>query len=206
MPYSKFKSVAEVARKFQLQVTETSFIKSLEGQISPTHFAEMRARLSDGMNFINEATTCERIIRPILDLIKVQYEWLHIWSHVPYNVDEANGLVGEPDYLIAPRTQYGDMSIPPLCVIEAKQEKFAEGWAQVVAEMVAASFQGTQICYGVVTTGKIWEFGQLTDQIFTKDVASVSATDDLQKVLNILNWLFQVTNSSLVNLEGLEVV
>lgn len=41
---------------------------------------------------------------------------LQIWSHVAYDVDRENGLMGEPDDLIAPRTQYGDMGAPPLCV------------------------------------------------------------------------------------------
>ena len=202
MPYGKFKSVSEVARKFKLKVKEKSFVNQLEIEISELYFSDIGIRLSDGMNFINEATICERIIRPVLDLVEVKYELLHVWSHVPYNVDKKNGLIGEPDYLIAPRTQYGDMSIPPLCVIEAKQEKFAEGWAQALAEMVAASLQGAKVCYGVVTTGKIWEFGKLKGKLYTKDPASVSATDDLQKVFDILNWLFRVANSSIENRVG----
>ncbi|MCP4697892.1 MAG: hypothetical protein GY862_13730 [Gammaproteobacteria bacterium] len=197
MPYGNFKSVSKVARKFKLKVKGKTFINRVEVEISEAHFSDIMARLSDSMNFINEVTVCERIIRPILDLVEVKYKLLHIWSHVPYNVDKKKGLAGEPDYLIAPRTQYGDMSIPPLCVIEAKQEKFDEGWAQALAEMVAASSQGAKICYGVVTTGKIWEFGKLKSESFTKDPASVSATDDLQKVFGILNWLFNVANSSI---------
>jgi hypothetical protein len=205
MSYGKFKSVSEVARKFKLKVKGKPFIDQVEIEISEVHFSDITVRLSDSMNFINEITICERIIRPILDLVEVKYELLHIWSHVPYNVDRKKGLVGEPDYLIAPRTQYGDMSIPPLCVIEAKQEKFDEGWAQALAEMVATSYQGAKICYGVVTTGKIWEFGKLKGKLFTKDPASVSATDDLQKVFNILNWLFNVADSSIENKEELDV-
>jgi hypothetical protein len=205
MPYGKFKSISEVARKFKLKVKEKSFTNRLEIEISEVYFSDIRVRLSDGMNFINEATICERIIRPILDLVEVKYELLRIWSHVPYNINKKKGLVGEPDYLIAPKTQYGDMAIPPLCVIEAKQEKFAEGWAQALAEMVAASIQGANISYGVVTTGKTWEFGKLRGKLYTKDPASVSATDDLQKVFDILNWLFEVANSSIENQEELDV-
>jgi len=205
MSYGSFKSVSEVARKFKLKVKEKPFINRLDIEISEVYFSDMKVRLSDSMNFINEATICERIIRPILDLVEVKYELLRIWSHVSYNVDTEKGLVGEPDYLIAPRTQYGDMSIPPLCVIEASPEKFEEGWAQALAEMVAASFQGAKIAYGVVTTGKTWEFAELKDNVYTKDPASVSATDDLQKVFDILNGLFDVANSSIENREELDV-
>lgn len=82
------------------------------------------------------------------------------------------------------------MSVPPLCVMEAKQEKWNEGWAQTLAEMYAASVKGAKICYGVVTTGKAWEFGKFENNIFTKDPAQISATEDLKKVLDVLNWLF----------------
>jgi hypothetical protein len=48
-------------------------------------------------------------------------------------------LIGEPDYLIAPKTKYGGMAVPPLYIIEAKKERFEKGWAKALAEMVASS-------------------------------------------------------------------
>uniref|UniRef100_UPI0040572C4A hypothetical protein n=1 Tax=Candidatus Electrothrix sp. TaxID=2170559 RepID=UPI0040572C4A len=59
-----------------------------------------------------------------------------------------------------------------------------------MAEMYAASLQGAEICYGVMTTGKAWEFGKFENNIFTKDPAWISATENLQKILEVLNWLF----------------
>lgn len=56
--------------------------------------------------------------------------------------------------------------------------------------MYAASTQGTKICYAVVTSGKAWEFGKLNNGVFTKDSNQISATDNLQKVFDTLNWLF----------------
>jgi hypothetical protein len=61
--------------------------------------------------------------------------------------------------------------------------------------MYAASVMGAKICYGVVTTGKAWEFGKFENKIFTKDPAQISATEDLQKVLDVLNWLFDKANA-----------
>ena len=82
-------------------------------------FSDLQKKLISPRNFINETTICETIIRPILDIVSDHYKTLEIWSHVSYNVDAENGLIGEPDYLIAPRTKYGDMDTPVLCVIEA---------------------------------------------------------------------------------------
>ncbi|MCP4696860.1 MAG: hypothetical protein GY862_08435 [Gammaproteobacteria bacterium] len=202
MPYGKFKSVVEVARKFDIEVKTGSFMKKIEIKIPDFPFSDIKAQLIDEANYINEVTICEAVIRPILKEVAAQYEPLRIWSHVPYNVDEEKGLVGEPDYLIAPRTKYGDMDIPPLCVIEAKQEKFDEGWAQALAEMLATSFQGAYICYGVVTTGKSWEFGKLEDKLFTKDPGQISATRELQEVFDLLNWLFDRANTLIENKEA----
>jgi len=72
----------------------------------------------------------------------------------------------------------------------AKQEKFEEGWAQVLAEMVASSLLGAELCYSIVSTGKAWEFGRLQNGVFTKHPFQISATTDLQKLFDMLNWLF----------------
>ncbi|HDN27882.1 MAG TPA: hypothetical protein ENG03_12475 [Thioploca sp.] len=121
----------------------------------------MTEKLNSTISFINEVATCEDIIKPILNLVEKKYEALQVWSHVTYNVDKEKGLVGEPDYLIAPMTAQALMSTPPICVIEASPDKFDEGWAPALAEMIAAGSQGMEICYSVVTTGKAWEFAKL---------------------------------------------
>jgi hypothetical protein len=190
MSYGHFKSVSEVARKFNIEVVDNSFIEQKEIKVSEIYFSDLKKKLCASINFINEFTICETIIRPILDIVAANYDNLEIWSHVSYNVDVEKGLIGEPDYLIAPRTKYGDMEKPAICIIEAKQEKFDEGWAQALAEMVASSLQGTDVCYSIVTTGKAWEFGHLKEGTFTKHPIQISAASDLQKVFDILNWLF----------------
>lgn len=162
-------------------------------------FKKIERKLTDDLNFINETTICERIISPILEIVAANYELLKIWSHVPYNVDQEKGLVGEPDYLIAPRTKYGDMGVPPLCIVEAKKDNFEEGWTQALAEMVAASLQGGKICLSVVTTGNFWEFGRLENRVFIKEVRKFSATIDLQEVFDVLNWAFSVAAAALKN-------
>jgi hypothetical protein len=36
-----------------------------------------------------------------------------------------------------------------------------------------------------------WEFSKLENNIFTKDPAQLSATEDLQKVFDLRHWLFR---------------
>lgn len=198
MPYGKFGSVSEVARIFDIEVSANKpFVNKLTVEVPDSDFIRIEKKLADELNFINEITICERIISPILELVSSGYASLKIWSHVPYNVDKEKGLVGEPDYLIAPRTKYGDMGVPPLCIVEAKKENFEEGWTQALAEMVAASLQGGKTCLGVVTTGNTWEFGRLDNGVFTRDPRRFSATVNLQEVFDVLNWTFKIAESHL---------
>ena len=191
MAYSHFKSVEEVATKFDIEVAKkTAFIYQKDFTLLEPSLSMLTESINDDMSFINETTICERIISPILTRVAKNYEHLNVWSHVPYNIDEKQGLVGEPDYLIAPRTKYGGMAKPSLCVIEAKRDNFEQGWAQALAEMVASNLLDSNIYYAVVTTGKTWEFGKLEQNIFTIDIVSISATDNLAKIFNSLNWVF----------------
>lgn len=200
MSYSTFKSIGEVAQKFDIEVRSEPFIDKKEIKIPDYIFSRIKVSLTEDAFFINEFAICEHIISHLLDEVAANYKQLFVWSRAPFNVDKEQDLIGEPDYLIAPKTKHGVMSIPPLCVMEAKQEKWNEGWAQTLAEMYAASIKGAKTCYGVVTTGKAWEFGQFENNIFTKDPTQISATEDLQKVFDVLNWLFCKANSHLYKL------
>ena len=197
MAYGTFNSVAEVAKKFDIEVVNKStFFNKKELTIPDFLFSMVKKNLKDKISYVSEYAICERLIRPILDIVAENY-LLKVWSHIPYNVDKEKGLIGEPDYLIATRTKYGEMATPSLCIIEAKKENFDDGWTQALAEMVASSLLGAKTCYAMVTTGAIWQFGKLENTIFTVDSRSLSATSDLQTVFNTINWIFTEISSEI---------
>ncbi|MCI5178503.1 MAG: hypothetical protein D3911_04115 [Candidatus Electrothrix sp. AW3_4] len=194
MPYGKFESVEQVARLFSVKVND-AFVAGSKAIELPTPLVQsIRAKLLDSLSFRNEATICNKVITPILNAVAEHNKPLNVWIEEPFHVDQEKGLVGEPDYLIAPATAYGGMALPPLCIIEAKKQDWDAGWAQALAEMVAASLQGTDICYSAVTTGKIWQFGKMESSIFSKDPNQISATRELQLVFDTLNWVFSEVN------------
>ncbi|MCI5127666.1 MAG: hypothetical protein D3907_04005 [Candidatus Electrothrix sp. AUS3] len=194
MPYGKFESVEQVARLFSVKVND-AFVAGSKAIELPTPLVQsIRAKLLDSLSFRNEATICNKVITPILNAVAEQNKPLNVWIEEPFHVDQEKGLVGEPDYLIAPATAYGGMALPPLCIIEAKKQDWDAGWAQALAEMVAASLQGADICYSAVTTGKIWQFGKMESSIFSKDPNQISATRELQLVFDTLNWVFSEVN------------
>ena len=195
MPYGKFESVEQVASIFSIKVKDASIINGKSIEISESLLNNIKRRLLNSLSFRNEATIFNKVITPILNIVEENNKPLNVWIEEPFNVDKEKGLVGEPDYLVAPATDYGGMELPPLCIIEAKKQDWDEGWTQALAEMVAASIKGANICYSVVTTGKIWQFGKLEDSIFIKDPNQISATRELQVVFDTLNWVFTEINN-----------
>ncbi len=196
MSYGKFESVAQVAAIFDVEVKGTPLLQEVKKfgrsiEVPGYKIDEIKEFLSDDISFRNENAIRHQIITPILNVVVRHYKPLKLWIEEPFNVDEDKGLTGKPDYLVASRIKTGEMSLPPLCIIEAKKADFDDGWAQALAEMVAASIKGAKVCYSAVTTGKIWEFGKLESSIFERDPDPVS-TQDLQKVFDTLYWLFDL--------------
>jgi len=193
MSYGKFERIEQVSDKFGIKVKRLSFIEVKDIKVDEFFLLRMERALLKDVNFVNEDAIRQHIITPILDIVSDNYEKLEVWSEVTYTVDEKLDLDGKPDYLIAPYADNGGISsTPPICIMEAKEKDWKKGWAQALAEMYAASTQGINICYGVVTTGEFWQFSQLeAGKIFTRDPIKLSAIENLQKVLNTLNWLFE---------------
>ena len=192
MSYGMFSTYEEVATKFQIKLKEDSFIKEKPLNLNPTLFKLIDDNLKTRRSYVSENAICETIISPILNIVTKENN-IPLWSHVRFDVAESEGLVGIPDFIIAPASDIGTTFIKPIiCISEAKKDNFNEGWAQVLAEMIAAQiFNGNEPIevYGIVTTGNFWEFGKLTKNILTREVVSISATEDLQKLLNVINWI-----------------
>jgi len=204
MSYGKFTTIGQVAETFGIVLKKKWFLQDVkENSIEVPDYkqAEIKKRLSNTAALKNEASRSNQIITPILNVVVDKHEPLQLWIEESFNVDEDNGLTGTPDYLIAPETAGEEMAIPPICVIEAKQDKFDEGWTQALAEMVAASMaaaskKGSAVCYGIVTTGKAWEFGKLENSVFTREPDQVS-TRDLQYLFDTLNWIVSLAKKEI---------
>ncbi|MDM8521815.1 hypothetical protein QUF80_00430 [Desulfococcaceae bacterium HSG8] len=199
MPYGKFERIEQVSDKFGIKVKRASFTEAEHIKIDEFFLSRMGRALLKDANFVNESAIRQHIITPILDIVSDNYEELEVWSEVTYTVNEELDLDGKPDYLIAPYADNGGISTPPICITEAKEKDWKNGWAQALAEMYAASTQGANICYGVVTTGEFWQFSRLEDgKIFTRDPVKLSAIENLQNVLDTLNWLFRKASEQLL--------
>ncbi len=192
MSYGKFNTYEEVATRFKIKLIEESFTQEVAIKVPEGLFDFIDDNLRIKRSYISENAICENIISPILSIIAKQNQ-IPLWSHVRFDVNDEDGLVGVPDFLIAPASDIGTTFTQPIiCVAEAKKENFNEGWAQALAEMIAAQhFNQTpeKDIYGIVTTGLFWQFGKLNQNYFTQEVISYSAVENLQRLFNVLNGI-----------------
>lgn len=82
------------------EITSTFFLKTEEIQIHPMKFSEIQEELVYSYSYVSES-----IISLILKTVAKQYN-IPVWSHITFNVSKEDGLVGEPDFLIAPKLDY----------------------------------------------------------------------------------------------------
>ncbi len=192
--FSSFDEIEEVCDIFGYTVQPGYFIQEKEYVLNEYFEKTLRADFFDMKNFVNEFTICESIIRPILADVARNND-LPLFSHIKLEYDKKLGLTGEPDYFLAPTLEKGGKkyTTPVVCVGEAKRDNFVKGWAQVGAEMIAAQKLNANEevpIYGLVSTGKIWEFGILQNKKIIIDTNAHAAPANLNKVLNTLNWVF----------------
>ena len=192
MAYGNFSTYEEVATAFGIALQECAFVQERLLTIKPDVFDFISENLRLRRNYVSENAICESMIAPILTVVAKEHD-LPLWSHVPFDVSPEDGLIGIPDYMFAPASPIGTtFGRPVIMVAEAKRENFNAGWAQSLAEMIAAQRfnheEQTEI-FGIVTTGNFWQVGKLRERLLTMEVVSYSALEDLQRLLNVLNWI-----------------
>lgn len=139
-----------------------------------------------------EKARSELIIAPILvELRKQLNSQIALFSGIDFTVESNQGLNGNCDFIISKSTQLLILKAPVIMLVEAKKENINAGLGQCIAEMLAAQLfnqkQGEEVTniYGVVTTGEIWKFLKLTEQLVQIDLAEYFL-NDVNKILGIL--------------------
>jgi hypothetical protein len=193
MAYSDF-TLEKVQKAFDLAITEDVDIFANVPPLEPSsllaEFLQDNAQLALKIN--TEKARSEMIIAPILlDFRKQFASPISLFSGVDFNVDFERGLNGTCDYIISNSTEQLFVKSPVIVLVEAKKENIVAGLGQCASEMLAAQIfnerEGTQIpvISGVVTSGNIWRFLQLSEKQLRVD-ATEYYLKDVNKVLGIL--------------------
>ena len=202
MAFTNYKNIADVLKSFPLSYQEQDFIQKIEFKCDEYFVSRLNTVIQEGIVFNSEYAICENIISPILTEVWRGYiQSFLIWSHQPLNYDE--NLSGVPDYVVAQRSPRGKIVLekPYVIVVEAKKDNFEEGWGQCLAEMLAAqklNNDPSKKLFGMVSNGKLWEFGVLQEEMFTKN-RKYYVLENLEELMGAVNFLFAESLAQLLN-------
>ncbi len=125
---------------------------------------------------VGEKARSEFLVVPVLMAGEELFEGqISLYSGARLDVDPDQGLVGECDFILAAGPAVPKLSAPLLTIVEAKKNNIEVGIGQCVAQMVAAQLfnqrhnKPHRVIYGCVTTGELWQFLCLEDQLVKID-------------------------------------
>ena len=196
MAFSDYKTLDQVQKEFTITYQEEAYLGTQPAALSQNFLAEMEFNRENIDVFASEGARSEAIIFPVLREIYKQYHDLYaLWIQKSITYNEK--LTGTPDYMIAQRSELGKtvLAKPFVIVVEAKRNDFEQGWAQCLAELVAAqklNGESYRPVHGIVTDGKLWEFGKLIETTFVKNTESYTI-DHLPHLCDVLNFVFHAT-------------
>ena len=193
MVYSEF-TLPVLTRQFGLTIDETTdlFADMPDTTLRPEFKAQLDIMVPLALTTSTEEARSEFIIAPVLlEVWLLNNRQIGLLSGVDFTIDEAQGLNGICDYIITRFPEQLFVKAPVLMVVEAKNEDMKKGYAQCIAEMVAAQRfneqEGTSIgcIYGVVTIGELWRFMELDGSKVRLDARNYHI-DRLPKIMGIL--------------------
>ena len=203
MPFSNYKSISAVLKNFQIKYVQTNFVLETEFPVKDDFKSELDLLFTDGVIDNSESAICENLIYPVLkEVWKFYRSKLTLWSHQTLIYDE--DLSGVPDYIVAQRNPLATIVFdkPYFLAVEAKQDKFEEGWGQCLAEMIAVQRINDDLektVFGIVSNGKVWQFGKLNADIFTRS-RNLYTIEELDKLFAAVNYIFQQCELQINNL------
>lgn len=167
MPYNNFKTIENIKEKFKIPIASGQSLFSATQEAKPG--SVLTATLEDNvplaLNINTEKARSEMIVCPVLlEVRRLLDRQISLFSGIDFNVDESLGLTGYCDFILSNSPDQVFLNFPVACVVQAKNENIKGGYAQCVAEMIAAgifnerrSSKATSIL-GAVTTGSNWKF------------------------------------------------
>jgi hypothetical protein len=106
MPFSSYKSIRAVAKKFLLKYVLSDYITELELPVKEAFKEELDLLFAEGVVDNSANAICENLIYPVLKEVWKNYRTkLTLWSHESLDYDE--DLCGVPDYIVTKRSPLG---------------------------------------------------------------------------------------------------
>ncbi len=178
MSYSEFTTLSKVQTVFNLVIEEDRNLFAEVKGVIPSDYLQQTLKeyipLATAIN--TEKSRSEFLIAPVLAELRRQTNYqISLFSGTEFDVDKEKGLSGYCDYIISCSKEQYFIRVPVVAIVEAKNENIKAGLGQCIAEMVAAQIFNKQEghpvheIYGVVSTGTVWKFMVLKDNLVSID-------------------------------------
>lgn len=175
MAYSDF-SLDDLQEKFGLTNRRQRLFLTVAPVTEISDWLRESLQAVEELPVLSEKAKSEIIIMPLLlELRKRNDKFFTIFSGDNLTANEAQGLKGECDFIIAKDTGSFNVNYPILQVVEAKKSDLEIGVPQCAAQMLGAKIynekkkQPLSVIYGCVTTGYNWLFMRLTEELLLID-------------------------------------
>jgi len=192
--FSNFQTISEVQKIYGIKYEDGTFIVPTGLAPSEAFLNRMRIAVENIDVFSSEGSRTELVISPVLLEIYLNYLGrFSFWIQKPMSADPI--LSGVPDYIFGTKSPLGKtvLESPLVLIVKAKKNDFEQGWAQCLAELVAAQkINNTpeKPVFGIVTDGERWQFGKLTEQVFTKNAVGY-ATEKITELFGAIDFVLQ---------------
>ena len=203
MAYSNF-TLRQVEKDFHLQIEEKIDLFAHVEAIVPSE--DLKRILAENIPLalaINtEKARSEFLIAPtLLELRRRSPTPISLFSGTEFSISPEQGLSGYCDYLISLSKQQLMISAPVIAIVEAKNEDIKSGLGQCIAEMIAAQLfnelENNDIAtiYGIVTSGEIWKFLQISEQNVAIDLTDYYINNIDKIIAILLSFISKETNN-----------
>jgi hypothetical protein len=126
----------------------------------------------------SEASRSTWLVGPLLGELWVRHNGrFNMFAGIEFSADPEAGLNGYCDFIIGRTPQLPVLQLPVIVIFQAKRDSIADSLGQCIAGMEGIMRynrrHGTPFdpIYGVVTTGSLWKFLQLSNSVVTIDLA-----------------------------------
>ena len=192
MAYGDF-SFEDIEQKFGIK----NKVKRLFDDFPPIMPSE---RLIEALEMANELPVrsekakSETIVFPVLiELRKLNNKFFTIYSGDNLNVDEAQGLRGECDFILSKDVGSFSINYPILQIVEAKKNDLELGIPQCAAQLIGAKIFNERkgifldSIYGCVTTGNEWIFLKLETDILID--TRIYYLNEIEEILSVFQHI-----------------
>jgi len=195
MSYSDF-TLESVATKLGITTQQENLFPDLTPTAVPAWLIETFGKGTQ-LALISEKSRSEFIVVPVLLTSReLSNGQLAIFSGQRLDVDASAGLVGECDVILAIAPPIPPLRAPIATIVEAKKNDVEAGLGQCIAQMVAArrfneaAGRANSPVFGCVTTGEVWQFLRLREQIAMVDKRRFYL-DDVGRILAAFQAIFE---------------